>query len=238
MTTSYTSERGEELVANLREVEAEIVSVNSDAKLVCVSKFKPASDIQALYDVGVRDFGENYVQELTEKAKELPKDIRWHFIGGLQSNKCKDLARIENMFVVETVDNLKKARKLDEARGATGFGKIGVCLQVNTSGEAQKSGCEPSEVVEIAKFIIGCDNLELRGLMTIGSYGASTSDGENPEFDLLRECRDKVVQELGLESELGLSMGMSSDFVQALKQGSTSVRVGSRIFGERPKPAK
>lgn len=232
---SYTKERREELVSNLREVEAEIAAVNDKAKLVCVSKFKPASDIQALYDEGVRDFGENYVQELTDKAKELPKDIRWHFIGGLQSNKCKDLAKIENIYVVETIDSIKKARKLDEARGNSGFGKVGVYIQVNTSGEEQKSGCKPEEVVEIAKFIIDCDNLELRGLMTIGSYGASSSDGFNEEFEVLRKCSEVVTSELQLVEPLVLSMGMSGDFVQALKQGSSSVRVGSRIFGERPK---
>lgn len=232
---SYTKERREELVSNLREVEAEITAVNDKAKLVCVSKFKPASDIQALYDEGVRDFGENYVQELTDKAKELPKDIRWHFIGGLQSNKCKDLAKIENIYVVETIDSIKKARKLDEARGNSGFGKVRVYIQVNTSGEEQKSGCKPEEVVEIAKFIIDCDNLELRGLMTIGSYGASSSDGFNEEFEVLRKCSEVVTSELQLVEPLVLSMGMSGDFVQALKQGSSSVRVGSRIFGERPK---
>lgn len=216
---------------NVKAIQSQIEAVNPNCHLVCVSKFKPASDIQALYDHGFRHFGENYVQELTEKVNILPKDIKWHFIGGLQSNKCKDLAKLENIYVVETIDNIKKARKLNEARGETGFGKIGVCVQVNTSGEDQKSGCPAGEVKELVKFILDCANLELRGLMTIGSYTASHTDGANAEFDVLAKCKEEMDAEYGINLEL--SMGMSGDFVQAIKQGSTSVRVGSSIFGAR-----
>ena len=243
MSLEYTSIRGAELVTNANAIKQEVERLsNGNANLVCVSKLKPASDIKALYDVGYRHFGENYVQELIEKAKVLPKDIKWHFIGGLQTNKCKDLSKnIENLYVVETIDTVKKAKKLNDTRKqmidekATGFGKVGVCVQVNTSGEEQKSGCEPgTDLDELVRVIIEeCDCLEFHGLMTIGSYAVSHGEGENAEFKLLAELKDHLQEKFGLTS-LQLSMGMSGDYAQAIRQGSTSVRVGSSIFGSRP----
>ncbi len=243
MSLEYTSIRGAELVTNANAIKQEVERLsNGNANLVCVSKLKPASDIKALYDVGYRHFGENYVQELIEKAKVLPKDIKWHFIGGLQTNKCKDLSKnIENLYVVETIDTVKKAKKLNDTRKqmidekTTGFGKVGVCVQVNTSGEEQKSGCEPgTDLDELVRVIIEeCDCLEFHGLMTIGSYAVSHGEGENAEFKLLAELKDHLQEKFGLTS-LQLSMGMSGDYAQAIRQGSTSVRVGSSIFGSRP----
>jgi pyridoxal phosphate enzyme (YggS family) len=243
MSLEYTSIRGAELVTNANAIKQEVERLsNGNANLVCVSKLKPASDIKALYDVGYRHFGENYVQELIEKAKVLPKDIKWHFIGGLQTNKCKDLSKnIENLYVVETIDTVKKAKKLNDTRKqmidekTTGFGKVGVCVQVNTSGEEQKSGCEPgTDLDELVRVIIEeCDCLEFHGLMTIGSYAVSHGEGENAEFKLLAELKDHL-QEKFRFTGLQLSMGMSGDYAQAIRQGSTSVRVGSSIFGSRP----
>lgn len=243
MSLEYTPERGAELVHNANAIKEQVNKISQgNSKLVCVSKLKPASDIQALYDAGYRDFGENYVQELIEKAKVLPKDIRWHFIGGLQTNKCKDLAKnISNLYVVETIDTVKKAKKLNDTRkqmmdaNTPGFGKVFVAIQVNTSGEAQKSGCEPGEELdELVRVILEeCPSIELLGLMTIGSYAVSHGDGENKEFACLVECKHHLETKFQL-SGLQLSMGMSGDFEQALRQGSTSVRVGSSIFGSRP----
>lgn len=237
MSLEYTTERAQELRDNVAIIQSEVDAVsNKRARLVCVSKLKPASDIQALYDVGYRHFGENYVQELIEKAKALPKDIQWHFIGGLQTNKTKDLAKnIENLYAVETIDTVKKAKKLNDTRAQVGGSKIGIFIQINTSGEEQKSGILPGDdlfaLVEV--ILKECPLLELRGLMTIGSYAASHDEGENPEFSVLANCKAEIESKFGL-SALQLSMGMSSDFVQAIKQGSTSVRVGSSIFGSRP----
>lgn len=243
MSLAYTQERAGELIENANSIKNEVHNLsNGKTTLVCVSKLKPASDIQALYDTGYRHFGENYVQELIEKAKVLPKDIKWHFIGGLQTNKCKDLSKnITNLYVVETIDTIKKAKKLNDTRkqmiseDPSNFGKVGVCVQVNTSGEEQKSGCQPGdELDELIKVILEeCDCLEFHGLMTIGSYGASHSEGLNPEFSLLAELKEHVISKFNL-SDIQISMGMSGDFVQAIKQGSTSVRVGSSIFGSRP----
>ncbi|SGZ48836.1 CIC11C00000000980 [Sungouiella intermedia] len=193
----------------------------------------------ALYNHGVRHFGENYVQELIGKAKELPQDIKWHFIGGLQTGKCKDLGKdIANLYAVETIDALKKCKKLDAARKAANLPVINVYLQVNTSGEEQKSGYRLNnleEVYETVNYLTSsdCQHLEFQGLMTIGSFAQSTLDGEvNEDFAKLVEMKE--ILDKKYSTDLKLSMGMSSDFTTAISQGSTSVRVGSSIFGARP----
>lgn len=208
--------------------------------LLAVSKFQPSSDILALYNHhGVRHFGENYVQELIGKCNELPQDIMWHFIGGLQTGKCKDLAKqVPNLYAVEAIDSLKKCKKLDTARQQLGYGPILVSLQINTLGEEQKSGYSATvhdELFETIDYLTSteCKSLQLHGLMTIGSFAESTSqDEENADFSCLLDLR--TLLEAKYNIKLTLSMGMSNDFVQAIKQGSDSVRVGSKIFGARP----
>ena len=180
--------------------------------------------------------------ELVTKSETLPRDIRWHFTGALQTNKCKPLAMIPNLWAVESLDTAKKADALQKGRSALlaekpHFIKLGVFIQVNTSNEASKSGCQPSEVVTLARHLIGsCPSLELRGLMTIGAIARSKEpDVPNEDFILLRETRDKLAVELGWEKEkLELSMGMSDDFEAAIAEGAANVRVGTTIFGERP----
>ncbi|KAH7293729.1 hypothetical protein KP509_28G039400 [Ceratopteris richardii] len=189
--------------------------------------------IRELYDAGHRHFGENYVQEILEKAPELPDDIQWHFIGHLQSNKAKSLVGgVPNLFMVEGVDNVKVANNLDKAVASLGRVPLKVLVQVNTSGEESKYGVEPSECVDLAKHVkFQCPNLKLSGLMTIGMLDYS-SRPEN--FQSLIDCRKHVSKELEVpEDELELSMGMSADFEQAIEMGSTNVRVGSTIFGPR-----
>ncbi|WPK25242.1 hypothetical protein PUMCH_002549 [Australozyma saopauloensis] len=233
-------ERKQKLIENYTSIETQVknAEVGKPVTLVAVSKLKPSSDIQALYDHGVRHFGENYVQELVSKAKELPKDIKWHFIGGLQTNKCKDLGgHIENLYAVETIDSLKKCRKLDSAREGTGFAKINVYLQINTSGEDQKSGYsleKLDELYETVEFLLNkSKNLNLGGLMTIGLFAESTGDlDENKDFAALSTLKKQLDEKYS--TSLLLSMGMSSDFLLAIKQGALSVRVGTSIFGARP----
>ena len=234
------------LASVLSRVQASSSSRASPPRLVAVSKLKPASDILALHQAPSSQvhFGENYVQELLEKSKLLPTEIRWHFIGGLQSNKCKQLARdCRNLWAVESVDSEKKAKELEKGRAEVEDAKepLRVFVQVNTSGEESKSGVEPGsdELVTLCKTIQNeCGHLKLQGLMTIGAIArshATTAETENEDFECLRETRDKVAKELGLKAEeLELSMGMSEDFEGAIKQGSDEVRVGSTIFGERP----
>ncbi|KAF9916767.1 hypothetical protein FBU30_001169 [Linnemannia zychae] len=243
MSLDYTAERAQEIADNLAGVKAKMDETLQSkgtsaqkARLVAVSKLKPASDILAAYEkAGHRNFGENYVQELEEKSKELPSDIQWHFIGNLQSNKCKIVAAIPNLFAVETVDSAKKASTLDKACAAAARPEpLRIFLQVNTSGEESKSGMEPREVLEVSQHVVSaCPHLKLAGLMTIGSPNPDLEDGENPDFKMLNQCRATVQDALKI-NDLELSMGMSDDFERALLQGSTNIRVGSTIFGSRP----
>ncbi|KAK4101812.1 hypothetical protein N658DRAFT_515575 [Parathielavia hyrcaniae] len=241
--------RASTLISQLQSVNGRIAAVAKGraVRLVAVSKLKPANDILALHESPARQlhFGENYAQELAQKAELLPRTIQWHFIGGLQSGRCKDLAKIHNLWCVSSVDNLKKAQLLDKYRGEKIKGdpaathKLNVHVQVNTSGEESKSGCAPGDdVVSLCRAIVDdCPNLHLLGLMTIGAIArsvATTAGSENEDFRLLREQRDLVVEELGLDRELELSMGMSEDFEGAVLMGSGEVRVGSTIFGQRP----
>uniref|UniRef100_A0A0W0EUN8 Pyridoxal phosphate homeostasis protein n=1 Tax=Moniliophthora roreri TaxID=221103 RepID=A0A0W0EUN8_MONRR len=251
-----TSDRTDELRESLSEIRER---VGSAATLVAVSKYKPSSDIFVCYENGQKDFGENYVQELVDKAKELPNDIRWHFIGTLQSNKAKLVSSIPNLHTVQTISSSKIAdalnKALPEERTKT---PLNVLIQVNTSGEDTKSGLPPlsrdsnsddSELKQLAKYIIiSCPKLHLQGLMTIGALELSlnaTETEKNADFERLKETRDVLSEWLRAEGEdegkwgqdgkLLLSMGMSSDFEAALKAGSDIVRVGTGIFGQRKK---
>ncbi|GAA5922739.1 pyridoxal phosphate homeostasis protein [Sporobolomyces koalae] len=254
------AERSQELIANYERINQRVLAAaesRQSTRLVAVSKVKPSSDILALYHHGVRHFGENYPQELESKAKELPQDIAWHYIGTLQSNKCKMLAAIPNLYAIETLTSIKAANHLHSTLSTLSpprDTRLDVFLQVNTSGEASKSGLPPlssssasdapSELVDVAKHILKeCDTLQLKGLMTIGSWDHSTAgpDEVNPDFDTLRNTRRLLAQRLNAEGHesvkeqaLELSMGMSHDFEKAIEMGSTNVRVGSDIFGARP----
>ncbi|GAB2298907.1 hypothetical protein Dimus_032984 [Dionaea muscipula] len=207
-------------------------------KVVAVSKTKPVSVIRQVYDASHRSFGENYVQELIEKAPQLPDDVEWHFIGNLQSNKVKPLLTgVPNLTMVESVDDEKIANHLDRVVGTLGRKPLKVLVQVNTSGEISKYGVEPSGCVELAKHVnLRCPNLMFSGLMTIGMLDYSSTP-EN--FKTLINCRTDVCKALGIgEDQCELSMGMSADFEQAIEMGSTIVRVGSTIFGAREYPKK
>jgi pyridoxal phosphate enzyme (YggS family) len=150
------------------------------------------------------------------KSPLLPADIKWHFIGHVQSNKAKTLVRdVPGLFVVETVDSVKIANALDKASAEFRADRLNVMVQVNTSDEEQKSGTSLDGSLELARHIVSsCEHLRLTGLMTIGRYGDTTSDC----FDRLVACRTRIVEALGVpEAELGLSMGMSSDFELAVR---------------------
>lgn len=239
-----------DIAANLQEVREKIQLVcsqqrrpddNDDStpsivRLVAVSKTKSNELLMECYNANQRIFGENYVQELVDKAISMPSDITWHFIGPLQSNKAKLLVSsvIPHTagLVIETVASMKLAKKLQSAMEDYPDKTLPIFIQVNTSGEDTKSGVTPADVVGLCRSIVEeCPLLVLRGLMTIGAPGDVTC------FDTLRTCRDDTVTALGLENNaplvLELSMGMSDDYVQAIERGSTNVRVGSTIFGAR-----
>eukprot|EP01090_Pellita_catalonica_P001988 TRINITY_DN11678_c0_g1_i1.p1 TRINITY_DN11678_c0_g1~~TRINITY_DN11678_c0_g1_i1.p1 ORF type:complete len:227 (-),score=34.70 TRINITY_DN11678_c0_g1_i1:539-1219(-) len=200
-------------------------------RLVAVSKLKPASDVLRLYNVGHRVFGENYVQELVNKAAELPEDIEWHFIGHLQSNKCNLLAKMPQLDMIETVDNQKLATALNKSCSKFRKDPLKILVQVNTSKEETKSGTTMGDCVDLVRFIKeSCPALRFCGLMTIGQYHGDPTE----DFKKLVDCHKTVCEKFKLDvNDIELSMGMSNDFIEAIKMGSTNVRVGSAIFGAR-----
>ncbi|KDP39168.1 hypothetical protein JCGZ_00925 [Jatropha curcas] len=197
-------------------------------RVVAVSKTKSVSLIRQVYDAGHRCFGENYVQEIVDKAPQLPEDIEWHFIGHLQSNKVSFLyaAGVPNLSAVQSVDNEKVANILDRVVSSLGRNPLKVFVQVNTSGEASKSGINPSVCASLAEHVkLRCPNLVFSGLMTIGMPDY-TSTPEN--FRTLSNCRLEVCQALGIAvDQCELSMGMSGDFEQAVMLLSFVVRLDS-----------
>lgn len=212
-------------------------------RLVAVSKTKLAELVLEAYHSGQRHFGENYVQELVEKSNHALlvglEDIRWHFIGHLQRNKCNNLTAVPHLWCVETVDSERLASSLDTSWKKRGVSteKLKVFVQVNTSSEDSKYGCPPARTSEVVRHILEkYESVEFHGIMTIGKIGHDYSLGANPDFVCLVETRERVCREVGLRADqVELSMGMSADFEQAILSGSTNIRVGSTIFGARLK---
>jgi PLP dependent protein len=190
--------------------------------LVAVSKTQPPEAIREAYAAGQRDFGENYAQEWRGKADALADlaELRWHFIGGLQTNKVKYLAG--RVAYVHTVDREELARELSRRLAQKGAAAR-VLLEVNVGDEAAKEGCAPADAPRLASVVRALPGLELCGLMCIPPAGQDP----RPHFRLLRALRE----ELGLRE---LSMGMSADWQVAVEEGATFVRVGTAIFGARP----
>ncbi|CAH2059669.1 unnamed protein product, partial [Iphiclides podalirius] len=195
-------------------------------RLVAVSKIKPASLIIQAYEAGQRHFGENYVNELAEKASdplilEKCNEIKWHFIGHLQTNKINKLLGSPGLFMVETVDSAKLADNLNKqwVKYRKGEEKLKVMVQINTSGEEAKNGIEPPETCDLVENLLkNCPNLEFVGLMTIGQYDYDMSKGPNPDFVTLAKCREEVCEKLNLDiNKVELSMGMSTDFEHAIE---------------------
>jgi pyridoxal phosphate enzyme (YggS family) len=201
-----------------------------EVTLVAVSKLHPASDIRALAETGQTEFGENYVQEALGKQEELTDlEVNWHFIGGLQSNKAKFVAG--NFGLVHSVDSRNLAQALHKK--AAGLNMVqDILIQVNISGEVQKSGISEENLHQLADEVMEMHGVRLVGLMTMPPF-FDDPERARPVFSRLRELKD------GLEKQLGtklphLSMGMTGDFVPAVLEGATLVRIGTRIFGVRP----
>jgi pyridoxal phosphate enzyme (YggS family) len=200
----------------------------SATALLAVSKTRPASDILELYRLGQRRFGENYLQEALEKIAQLADcDIEWHFIGPIQSNKTRDIA--SHFSWVHSVDRLKVARRLSEQR-PSGMPPLNICLQVNVSGEASKSGCSLEELPQLAAEVTALPGLKLRGLMAIPAPSDDPEQQRRP-FALLREALQGL-NDSGLALDT-LSMGMSGDLDAAIAEGATLVRIGTALFGPR-----
>jgi len=201
--------------------------------LVAVSKTKSVEEIKELYDLGQKDFGENYVQELTEKQSQLPKDIRWHFIGHLQSNKVKQIASF--IHLIQSVDSVKLLQEINK-QATKSARTIDCLLQVHIAQEETKFGLDENELNELLNNSISqYQNIRIAGLMGMASL---TDDMEKvrTEFKYLRSIFDKHAKLQTSNFKLQtLSMGMSSDYFVAIEEGSNMVRVGSLIFGLRNK---
>ena len=203
-----------------------------DVTLLAVSKGHPPESIAAAVELGQFCFGENKVQEARGKILLSPSRARWHFIGHLQSNKCRDAVQLFEM--IQSVDSLALAQELN--KWADKIGKtMPVLLEVNP-GEATKFGFKADAVLENLEAINALPRLELHGLMTIAPW-SPTPERARPVFQRLRELKSECEQQLGVP--LGhLSMGMSGDFEVAIEEGATIVRVGTALFGDRPRPSK
>ncbi|AZD38714.1 protein YggS [Pseudomonas chlororaphis subsp. aurantiaca] len=197
--------------------------------LLAVSKTKPAAALREAYAAGLRDFGENYLQEALGKQAELGDlPLSWHFIGPIQSNKTRAIA--ENFAWVHSVDRLKIAQRLSEQRPAD-LPPLNICIQVNVSGEASKSGCTPADLPALASAIGALPRLKLRGLMAIPEPTEDRA-AQNAAFAAVRRLNENLRTSLDLPTDT-LSMGMSHDLEAAIAQGATWVRIGTALFGAR-----
>ena len=217
---------------NIVEVEARIRAAAlavqrdvTDIHLLAVSKTKPAAALREAYAAGIRDFGENYLQEARAKQVELADlPLCWHFIGPIQSNKTREIA--EHFAWVHSVDRLKIAQRLSEQR-PTELPPLNICIQVNVSGEASKSGCTPHDLPALAAAINALPRLKLRGLMAIPEPTEDRA-AQDAAFAAVRQLQESL--NMGLDT---LSMGMSHDLESAIAQGATWVRIGTALFGAR-----
>lgn len=211
---------------NYQTLNAEL---KSKATLVAVSKTKPIEDIQALYDLGQRDFGENYVQELADKQLHLPKDIRWHFIGHLQSNKVKFIAPFVHL--IHGVDSLSLLKEINKQ--AEKVNRIIDCLlQVHIAGEETKFGFDENELAAL-QDLADLKHINIIGLMGMASF-SENKELVRQEFKNLKRIFDSdSLRAVIHHTPSTLSMGMSGDYQVAIEEGSNMVRIGSLLFGER-----
>ena len=215
------------VAARIREAAQAVGRAPASVGLLAVSKTQPAAAIREAAEAGVRDFGENYLQEALDKQAELSElPLVWHFIGPIQSNKTKSIA--EHFDWVHSVDRLKIAQRLSDQRPAE-LPPLNICLQVNVSGEASKSGCAPEELLQLAQAVAAMPRLRLRGLMCIPAPSEDPAE-QRAAFARLRALRDEDELPLTLDT---LSMGMSQDLEAAIAEGATWVRIGTALFGAR-----
>ncbi len=221
------------IAANLQAIRRRISeALQRDSRtitLLAVSKSQPAAMIREAHSEGCVNFGENYVQEAIAKMAALEDlALTWHFTGRLQANKAREIA--ERFDWVHAVDRARPAAALSRARPPQ-RGDLNVCVQVNISGEATKGGVAPGDAAGLAREVAAMPGLKLRGLMGMASYTAD-EEAQRAQFALLRDSLE-TLRAAGLAVDT-LSMGMSHDFEPAIAEGSTMVRIGSAIFGERP----
>ena len=226
------------LKENLEEVEEKISKAcehagraREEVTLIAVSKTKPIEMLQEIYDEGIRDFGENKVQELTEKYEVMPKDMKWHMIGHLQRNKVKYI--VDKVTLIHSVDSLRLAETISreaEKKGVT----VPILIEVNIAGEETKFGLSSKEeVISLTEQIAALPNLSVKGLMTVAPP-VKDPEENRPFFREIRQLSvditNKNIDNVSMEI---LSMGMTNDYTVAIEEGATMVRVGTGIFGAR-----
>lgn len=225
------------LKEQLNYVENEILKAceksnrnRSDVTLIAVSKTKPIETLQEAYDLGVRVFGENKVQELVDKYEALPKDIHWHMIGHLQRNKVKYI--IDKVDCIHSVESVRLAETI-EKEAAKHNRIIDVLVEVNVAGEESKFGLKPEEVIPFIEEIAKFPHLRVKGLMTIAPF-VENPEENRPVFKVLQKLSvDIAAKNIDNVIMNVLSMGMTNDYQVAVEEGATMVRVGTGIFGER-----
>jgi pyridoxal phosphate enzyme (YggS family) len=224
-------ERLERVQERIRQAAEACNRPASDVRLVAVSKTMPVEIVKQAIDIGLTDFGENYIQEARDKIAALrAQPVTWHYIGHLQSNKAKYAVRMFDL--IHSVDSLKLAKELDKY--AKKIDKVQeILIQVNVAKEESKSGVYGEDTLQLVKDIARLENVAVKGLMTMPPY-FNAPDKVRPFFKALRQLRDQIRSEdiPNVEME-ALSMGMTGDFEAAIAEGATMVRVGTAIFGER-----
>ncbi len=207
-----------------------LTQINPGVSLIAVSKKKAIPHLLEAYEFGIRDFGENYVQELCDKQKDMPTDIRWHMIGHLQTNKVKFI--VPFIYLIHSVDSLKLLKEINK-EAAKVYRKIKCLLQVHIAKEDTKTGFYKQEILDLVadNTMAKLTNVEIVGLMGMSTFTDDTST-VTAEFKLLKEIFDQLNIRLDKRLEV-LSMGMSGDWQLAIENGSNMVRIGSAIFGER-----
>lgn len=230
MTTADLESRILAISTSIAEAATETGRDPGDVTLIAVSKTFPRNSVQAAYDLGIRHFGENRVQEAQDKFDApLPEDATLHLIGHLQSNKAKFVPGLFDS--VDSVDRPSIVSALDKAL-TRAERTIDVLVQVNVAGESQKAGCAPEDAEALLERVLATDTLTPRGFMTIAPID-TTGDDLRAVFRSLRELRDSLQQRYPDVDLRALSMGMSNDYREAVAEGATHIRIGRAIFGER-----
>lgn len=215
---------------NIRNACARAGRKEEEVTLIAVSKTKPVFMLEEAYALGVRDFGENKVQELVDKAGQLPKDIRWHMIGHLQRNKVKYI--IDKVYLIHSVDSLRLAEEISKEAVKHGV-TANILIEVNVAGEESKFGVSPEDAPGLIEEISGLPAIQVRGLMTIAPFVENAEDNRiifNALLKLYVDISRKNIDNVHMDF---LSMGMTGDYEVAVEEGATFVRVGTGIFGER-----
>ena len=224
-------DRLEHVQERIRQTTNACGRLETDVRLVAVSKTMPVEIVKKAIEAGMKDFGENYIQEAREKTSSLAQyPVTWHYIGHLQSNKAKYAVRMFDF--IHSVDSLKLARELDKC--AKKIAKVqAIFIQVNVAKEDSKSGVYVEDILPLLRDISQFENLAIKGLMTMPPY-FNAPDKVRPFFAALRELRDQIKNENIANIYMDeLSMGMTGDFEAAIQEGATMIRVGTAIFGER-----